>query len=163
MESRKRNIIISKAGGNAGSTSKNYKVSLPADWVASLGVTEEDREVNLVFNGKEIKIKMSRDIIFGKLLGIANVLSYRLYEGGRLHISERYMTEYSRKPAKFLKLIHGEIMEYVNKFGEVETNLINEFTELIAELSEEDFTNEPLNERYLHAYYTQQKELHDLY
>lgn len=39
----KRNIIISKAGGN--SSGKNYKISLPARMVKELGVTEEDREV----------------------------------------------------------------------------------------------------------------------
>lgn len=41
----KRNIIIGKAGGN--SSSKNYKVSLPAGMVKYLGITEDDRAVEV--------------------------------------------------------------------------------------------------------------------
>lgn len=43
----KRNIIISKAGGN--SSGVNYKISLPAKMVKALGITPEDREVCVYF------------------------------------------------------------------------------------------------------------------
>lgn len=50
-----RNIIMGKAGGTAGKNSVNYKVSLPADMVKELGVTQEDKSVLLSFdNGKII-------------------------------------------------------------------------------------------------------------
>lgn len=42
-----RNIMINKAGGTAGKNSKLYRISLPADMVRALGVTEEDRAVIL--------------------------------------------------------------------------------------------------------------------
>lgn len=45
MNKTKRNIIISKAGGN--SSGVNYKISLPAKMVKALGITEEDRTVIL--------------------------------------------------------------------------------------------------------------------
>ena len=53
----KRNIIIQKAGGTAGKNSKNYKISLPADMVRELGVTEEDRSVVLTCEGGKIAIE----------------------------------------------------------------------------------------------------------
>ena len=53
----KRNIIIQKAGGTAGKNSKNYKISLPADMVRELGVTEEDRSVVLTCEDGKIVIE----------------------------------------------------------------------------------------------------------
>ena len=41
----KRNIIIAKAGGTAGKSSVNYKISLPAEMVKELNVTQEDKTV----------------------------------------------------------------------------------------------------------------------
>lgn len=50
-----RNIIIAKAGGTAGKDSVNYKISLPADMVRELGVTQEDKKVTLsLLDGKII-------------------------------------------------------------------------------------------------------------
>lgn len=50
-----RNIIMGKAGGNAGKNSVNYKISLPAEMVKELGVTQEDKSVLVSFeNGKII-------------------------------------------------------------------------------------------------------------
>ena len=43
----KRNIMINKAGGHSGANTKNYRVSLPADMIRELGVTEDDRLVIL--------------------------------------------------------------------------------------------------------------------
>lgn len=53
----KRNIIIQKAGGTAGKNSKNYRISLPADMVRELGVTEEDRSVTLACEDGKVIIK----------------------------------------------------------------------------------------------------------
>ena len=50
-----RNIIIAKAGGTAGKNSVNYKISLPADMVKAIGVTSEDRAVNVLLeNGRMV-------------------------------------------------------------------------------------------------------------
>ena len=43
----KRNIMINKAGGHSGANTKNYRVSIPADMIRELGVTEDDRSVIL--------------------------------------------------------------------------------------------------------------------
>lgn len=53
-----RNIIMGKAGGTAGKNSVNYKISLPAEMVKELGVTQEDKSVLLdLFCGGIIIIK----------------------------------------------------------------------------------------------------------
>lgn len=58
-----RNIIMGKAGGTAGKNSINYKISLPAEMVKALGVTQEDKGVLVdLVNGKiVIEKKISHD------------------------------------------------------------------------------------------------------
>lgn len=57
MEKRKLNIIINRAGGNAGSKSLNYKISIPSSWAAELGITKERRQMIVSFDGKKIIIE----------------------------------------------------------------------------------------------------------
>ena len=53
----KRNVMFAKAGGTTGKNSKNYKISLPADMIRELGVTEEDRSVILTCKDRKIIIE----------------------------------------------------------------------------------------------------------
>lgn len=53
----KRNIMINKAGGHSGANTKNYRVSIPADMVRELGVTEEDRSVILTCEDGKVIIE----------------------------------------------------------------------------------------------------------
>lgn len=51
----KRNVMINKAGGTAGRNSVNYRISLPAEMIRAIGITEVDRSVNVKFvDGKII-------------------------------------------------------------------------------------------------------------
>ena len=52
-----RNIMINKAGGTAGKNSVNYRISLPADMIKELGITEEDRTVIVKCEDKKIIIE----------------------------------------------------------------------------------------------------------
>lgn len=54
-----RNIMINKAGGNSGANTKNYRVSIPADMIRELGVTEDNRSVTLTFQDRKIIIEKS--------------------------------------------------------------------------------------------------------
>lgn len=55
-----RNIMINKAGGNSGANTKNYRVSIPADMIRELGVTEEDRSVIISCENGIITIKKDK-------------------------------------------------------------------------------------------------------
>ena len=57
----KRNIMINKAGGHSGANTKNYRVSIPADMIRELGVTEEDRSVILDCKNGILTIKKSTE------------------------------------------------------------------------------------------------------
>ena len=56
MEQRIGNIIIQAPGGTAGRSSHTFKIALPSVWMQEMGITEEDRQVELSFDGKEIRI-----------------------------------------------------------------------------------------------------------
>lgn len=53
----KRNIIIAKVGGTAGKNSVNYKISLPAEYIKEMGITQEDRAVTVSFEDGKIIIQ----------------------------------------------------------------------------------------------------------
>lgn len=57
MEKRKANMIISKAGGNAGKGSCNTKISVPKTWADQMGFSPEDRTADLEFDGEAITIR----------------------------------------------------------------------------------------------------------
>ena len=56
-EKRNANMIIAKAGGNASQNAYNCKVSIPKIWADKLGVTIEDKALQLEFDGSTILIR----------------------------------------------------------------------------------------------------------
>lgn len=57
IEERQARILINKAGGTAGPEAKSYRVALPSTWMKALGVSENDREVTLQFDGEAVIIR----------------------------------------------------------------------------------------------------------
>ena len=56
METRKCKISVGKPGGDASKNAKNYRLSLPSKWVQEIGVSPEERELRISFDGKRITI-----------------------------------------------------------------------------------------------------------
>ena len=57
MEIRNAKVIVSAAGGTAGKTSKTYKLSLPSSWLAEMGISADEKNVLLSFDGTQITIQ----------------------------------------------------------------------------------------------------------
>lgn len=57
MEKRKLNAIVNKAGGTAGKGSLNFKMTLPSKWAHDMGITEDDRELEVFYENKKIIVK----------------------------------------------------------------------------------------------------------
>ena len=57
METRNAKLIINKSGGTASEKSKTYRVTIPNSWVEQLGISEDNREIELSFNGSEITVR----------------------------------------------------------------------------------------------------------
>lgn len=56
MERRAAKVNISLAGGTAASGSKTCKVTLPTTWIEAMGITEDQRELELTFDGKKVTL-----------------------------------------------------------------------------------------------------------
>jgi hypothetical protein len=57
MDNRIRKICITKAGGNASANSKRASISLPLPWLIQMGLSEDNRDVSMSFDGEKIVIK----------------------------------------------------------------------------------------------------------
>ena len=56
MEKRIVNVIIQAPGWTAAKNSNTYKLSLPSSWVREMGISEDDRQVEMKFDGTAITI-----------------------------------------------------------------------------------------------------------
>lgn len=104
-----------------------------------------------------------REIAFGRLLAIANVLSERVFEKGKPSIMAKYLDRYQRKPFETFFKIHQELIEYSHKFGSEELQLLDLFQEIINDLSMEDADQDvPLQGQFMQVFHSQQHVLHTL-
>lgn len=102
---------------------------------------------------------MDRNVAFGRLLAIANVLGQRVFEQDKIGILDKHFTRFNKRPALTFEKIHKELMEYADKFDEYEIHLLDMFGDILSSIDDADFTNEPLNAKYLHAFHSQQHDL----
>ena len=57
METRKYKVLSKSPGGNASKGAVAYSLSLPVKWVRDMGITPDERDVQLCFDGNEIIIR----------------------------------------------------------------------------------------------------------
>ena len=57
MEKRILNVLFTKGG----SGSMNTKMNLPITWVRAMGISAEEREVEILFDGEKITIQKKED------------------------------------------------------------------------------------------------------
>ena len=57
MEKRDARVMFNKAGGNAGKNSYTTKISLPVTWVREMGITQDERGIEITFHNNQITIK----------------------------------------------------------------------------------------------------------
>lgn len=62
MENRNAKIIISASGGTAGKGAVCHKIALPTAWMREMGIEEENRDVQLFFDGTTITISRCQTI-----------------------------------------------------------------------------------------------------
>lgn len=72
MEKKKKNVIFNKSGSGNWTT----KIAIPMSWLTQMGVSQENREIEIAFDGEAIIIKkefeekkeMKNTVEFGKFL-----------------------------------------------------------------------------------------------
>lgn len=61
MEQRKNKIIVNKAGGTASKGSESFRISVPTVWVKALGLSKENRDIILSFDGEKIIVEKAEE------------------------------------------------------------------------------------------------------
>lgn len=163
FESTVTNYQISKETGISPVVLGKYAKGISAIENMTFGNAIKLYDCYLKFKEENKVGNVDRDLLFGRLLAVSNVLGSRVFEEGKISIFDKYMQRFSKKPASTWTKIHTDLMEYTHKFGEVENKLLHLFDEIISEMDEELFDNKPLEERFLLGYYKQQHELQDKY
>ncbi len=69
METRITNLIIGTPGGTAAKNSNTYKLSLPSAWIHKMGLSKDDHQLILSFDGSQIII--SRKLSFREFQDVA--------------------------------------------------------------------------------------------
>ena len=57
MQKKIAKVIFNRSGGTAGSGGIRNRITIPTTWVKEMGITEEQREVNISFGGEKIIIE----------------------------------------------------------------------------------------------------------
>lgn len=57
MEEKRAKVIFNRSGGTAGSGGITNRITIPTKWIKEMGITEEQREVNISFDGEKIMIE----------------------------------------------------------------------------------------------------------
>lgn len=108
---------------------------------------------------EENKLSNDRDILFGKILAVVNVLSERVFGGGKPSNYQTAFKKFSNAPKEAFTKMHSYILQYSEKFNKEENELFDKLSEIMYELDDTEFNNEPLGDKYLLAYHKQQHEL----
>jgi len=61
VETRQLKIIMGKSGGNSSKNTLNHKISLPNIWMQQMGITPDERIVNVNFDGEKITIEKVKE------------------------------------------------------------------------------------------------------
>lgn len=57
MDTRVYKLNIKRAGGNASKNAVAYKIDLPSTWLKIMGISPEERAVEISFDGNSIAIR----------------------------------------------------------------------------------------------------------
>lgn len=57
MEEKTAKVIFNKSGGTASKGGITNRITVPTSWIKDMGITPENREVKLVFDGEKIIVK----------------------------------------------------------------------------------------------------------
>ncbi|MBJ6362077.1 type I-C CRISPR-associated protein Cas8c/Csd1 [Paenibacillus sp. GCM10012307] len=105
---------------------------------------------------------MNRDVAFGRILAIANVISERVFEKGKPSVSQKYFDRYKKNPYATFTKIHTELMGYAHKFGENELRLMDMFGEILSGIQPGDMEAKDLKPAFLQGFYSQQDALKNI-
>lgn len=103
-----------------------------------------------------------RDYLFGRMLAVADVLERSAMQSGEKRATNaiRYMSAFSKHPARTWSTIQDSIQPYQAKLGTRATRYTKIMDEIGSKINIDDFNNKPLTGKYLLGLYSQRHALY---
>lgn len=141
---------------------KNTKES----WEATLNIA--CALINKMYEKEGLKVALdvenkSRDYLFGRLLGIAEVMESRILseqKENRATNATRYFNAFANRPARTWLVIRKQLQPYFNRMGKKATHYQILIQEVEASIRELDMNNTALSPLFLIGYSSQVQELY---
>src|SRR5690625_741310 len=132
------------------------------EWEKTLSVTcalinkKEEFDVGLDTNNED------RDYLFGRMLAVADVLERSAMRSDEQRATNaiRYMSSFSKHPARTWHTIQDSIQPYQARLGSRATRFTKVIDEIGSKMKVEDFNDKPLTGKYLLGLYSQRHELY---
>ncbi|WP_263706330.1 type I-C CRISPR-associated protein Cas8c/Csd1 [Shouchella tritolerans] len=141
---------------------KNTKES----WEATLNIASA--LINKMYEKEGLNVALdvknkSRDYLFGRLLGIAEVMESRILseqKENRATNATRYFNAFANRPARTWLVIRKQLQPYFNRMGKKATHYQILIQEVEASIRELDMNNTALSPLFLIGYSSQVQELY---
>lgn len=108
MDKRITKLIVNKSGGTASKGGKTYRVTIPNTWIEQLGLSENNRDINISFVGDKIVIEpeISMDEYALKHKG-NKLIKLNFYNNDTL--CSKVLADYNEKTVKIKNYINDKI------------------------------------------------------
>ncbi len=57
MDKRNTKLIVNKSGGTSSKGGKTYRVTIPNTWIDKMGLSENNRDISITFDGEKILVE----------------------------------------------------------------------------------------------------------
>lgn len=111
---------------------------------------------------KILETARDRDVLFGRLLAILDVVGEKVLPKNESKIEWRFHDKFIKRPASTFKEMYEELMIYNGEFGQTEWDLLHLLDQIVDELSEDRFNDDPLESKYVWGLGKQRHVLHNV-
>ncbi|MGK9252524.1 type I-C CRISPR-associated protein Cas8c/Csd1 [Paenibacillus humicus] len=136
------------------------------EWEKTLGIA--CALVNKTYRKEGLEVAVDKELddrsyLFGQMLAVADVLERRQLgsEEKRATNAIRYMNVFAQRPMRTWTVIHGAIQPYLVKLGPKAGYYKKLMGDISTKMDPNDFSDQPLNGKYLLGYYSQRHELNN--
>ncbi|RHK04336.1 type I-C CRISPR-associated protein Cas8c/Csd1 [Enterococcus casseliflavus] len=137
------------------------------EWQKTLTIACSIMKKHFEFEKEEQSVALDwenqdRNYLFGRMLAVADVFEERaLYQAGvkRSTNAIRYMNAFSAHPVSTWKIIQANLIPYQTRLGTKGSYYQKLLDEIGVVFSEKEYTDQPLNGKFLLGYYSQRSDL----
>ncbi|MCO7175570.1 helix-turn-helix domain-containing protein [Sporolactobacillus kofuensis] len=103
--------------------------------------------------------KELRAVKFGQALSILDTLYNQLFNHKQQLLTKEKFDRFAQRPVDGLMELHKDVMQYAPQFKPSQGYLFKMLEEIISSLDDDEYTNDPLDPKFLYGYYKKNTDL----